>query len=83
MVCYAAQSDKGVRLKSEFAPIWKRPALVGWEERGKRQTGNGKGKHEVAGRVGTAWKEETLFKPCSKPVKGSEPWNVAVRLIVE
>ena len=27
------------------------PALVGWEEWGKRQTGNGKGKHEMAGPV--------------------------------
>ena len=29
--------------------LWE--ALVGWEEWGKRQTGNGKGKHELAGPV--------------------------------
>ena len=39
---------EGVLLNKEFAPIWKHPALVGWEEWGKRQTGNGKGKHELA-----------------------------------
>ena len=49
-ICLAAIRE-GVLLKREFAPTWKRPALVGWEEWGKRQTGNGKGKHEVAGPV--------------------------------
>ena len=32
------------------------------EKWGKRQTGKGKGKHERASCVGTAWKEETLFR---------------------
>ena len=48
-ICLAAIRE--VLLKKEFAPIWKHLALVGWEEWGKRQTGNGKGKHEVAGPV--------------------------------
>ena len=38
-ICLAAIRE-GARLKREFAPIWKHPALVGWEEWGKRQTGN-------------------------------------------
>ena len=49
-ICLAAIRE-GVLRKKEFAPIRKHPALVGWEEWGKRQTGNGKGKHEMAGRV--------------------------------
>ena len=42
-ICLEAMRE-GVLLKREFAPFWKHPALVGWEEWGKRQTGNGKRK---------------------------------------
>ena len=37
--------------EKRICPHLEASGLVGWEEWGKRQTGNGKGKHEVAGPV--------------------------------